>query len=103
MTALLVATLPDAGPAIIFLPQLVISYGNGLLLPNAIAGAISVRLQAAGAASGMIGFAQMAIGAASTQIVSIWLAGASNAMPMAWQLVIVVVATAVAYAGLVRR
>ena len=63
-------TLPDAGPAIIFLPQLVISYGNGLLLPNAIAGAVSVRPQAAGAASGMTGFTQMAIGAASTQTVS---------------------------------
>ena len=103
LTALLVATLPEAGPAIIFLPQLVISYGNGLLLPNAIAGAISVRPQAAGAASGMTGFAQMAIGAASTQVVSIALAGASSAMPMAWMLVIVVVATAVAYGVLVRR
>ena len=43
LTVLLVATKPEAGPAIIFLPQLVISYGNGLLLPNAIAGAVSVR------------------------------------------------------------
>jgi len=67
LTALLVATMPEAGPAIIFLPQLVISYGNGLLLPNAIAGAISVRPQAAGAAAGMTGFTQMAVGAASTQ------------------------------------
>ena len=84
LTALLVATMPEAGPAIIFLPQLVISFGNGLLLPNAIAGAISVRPQAAGTAAGMTGFTQMAIGAASTQIVSILLAGASTAMPMAW-------------------
>ncbi|MGA2565751.1 MAG: multidrug effflux MFS transporter [Pseudolabrys sp.] len=103
LTALLVATMPGAGPAIIFLPQMVISYGNGLLLPNAIAGAISIRPHAAGAASGMTGFVQMAVGAASTQVVSILLAGAGSAMPMAWMLVIVVVATAVAYAGLVRR
>jgi MFS transporter, DHA1 family, multidrug resistance protein len=103
LTAGLVATMPDAGPAIIFLPQLVISYGNGLLRPNAIAGAISVRPQAAGAASGMTGFAQMAIGAASTQVVTIVLAGATNAMPMAWMLVIMVVATGVAYGVLVRR
>jgi DHA1 family bicyclomycin/chloramphenicol resistance-like MFS transporter len=99
LTAVLVATLRDAGPAIIFLPQLVISYGNGLLLPNAIAGAVSVRPQAAG----MTGFAQTAIGAASTQTVSIALAGSSNAMPMAWMLVIVVVATGVVYGALVRR
>jgi MFS transporter, DHA1 family, multidrug resistance protein len=103
LTALLVAIIPEAGPAIIFLPQLVISFGNGLLLPNAIAGAISVRPQAAGAASGMTGFTQMAVGAASTQVVSIALAGGSNAMPMAWMLVIMVVATGVAYAALVRR
>jgi DHA1 family bicyclomycin/chloramphenicol resistance-like MFS transporter len=103
LTAVLVASLPHAGPAIIFLPQLLISYGNGLLLPNAIAGAISLRPQAAGAASGMTGFAQMAVGAASTQVVSIALAGASDAMPMAWMLVILVVATGVAYVTLVRR
>ena len=103
LTAVLVAALPEAGPAIIFLPQLVISYGNGLLLPNAIAGAVSVRPQAAGTASGMTGFTQMAIGAASTQVVSILLAGASTAMPMAWMMLAMVVATGVAYAGLVRR
>jgi len=103
LTALLVATMPEAGPAIIFLPQLVISFGNGLLLPNAIAGAISVRPQAAGAAAGMTGFTQMAIGAASTQIVSIALAGGKSAMPMAWMMVIVAIATGVAYGALVRR
>ena len=52
---------------------------------------------------GMTGFAQMAIGAASTQVVSVLLAGAHSAMPMAWQLVVVVVATAVAYVALVRK
>ena len=103
LTSVLVAGLPDGGPAIIFLPQLLISYGNGLLLPNAIAGAISIRPQAAGTAAGMTGFTQMAIGAASTQIVSALLAGATNAMPMALMLVFMVAATAVAYFGLVRR
>jgi DHA1 family bicyclomycin/chloramphenicol resistance-like MFS transporter len=103
LTAVLIATLPEAGPAIIFLPQLVISFGNGLLLPNAIAGAISVRPHAAGAASGMTGFMQMAIGAASTQIVSIALAGSGSAMPMAWMMLIAVVATGVAYGVLVRK
>ena len=103
LTTVLVATMPEAGPAIIFLPQLLISYGNGLLLPNAIAGAISVRPQAAGSASGMTGFAQMAVGAASTQVVSIALVGAATAMPMAWMLVIMVLATGAAYGALVRQ
>src|SRR5581483_12286831 len=48
-------TMPASGPEIVFLPQTFISYGNGLLLPNAIAGAISVRPQAAGTASGISG------------------------------------------------
>jgi MFS transporter, DHA1 family, multidrug resistance protein len=103
LTLFLVARLPDAGPAIIFLPQLVISYGNGLLLPNAIAGAVSVRPQAAGTASGMTGFVQMATGAAAAQAVSVLLAGAGSAMPMAWQMLAVMVATAVAFELLVRR
>lgn len=83
---------------------MVIFYGNGLLLPNAIAGAISIRPQAAGAASDMTGLVQMAIGAMSTQVVTIALAGTATATPMAWMLVIaVVVATGIAYAALVRR
>jgi DHA1 family bicyclomycin/chloramphenicol resistance-like MFS transporter len=103
LTAVVVAAWPQAGPATIFLPQLVISYGNGLMLPNAIAGAVSVRPQAAGTASGMTGFIQMAIGAASTQVVSMLLAGATTAMPMAWMLVVVTVAAGVVFGVLVRR
>ncbi len=102
LTAVLVASLWGAGPAIIFLPQLIISYGNGLLLPNCIAGAVSVRPHAAGAAAGMTGFTQMAIGAASTQVVSILLAGGTTAMPMAWMLVFMAATAGVAYVALVR-
>ena len=103
LTCVLVAAMPQAGPAVIFLPQLVISFGNGLLLPNCIAGAVSVRPQAAGTASGMTGFTQMAIGAASTQSVSILLAGASSAMPMAWQMLAVAMAAGAAFFALVRK
>jgi DHA1 family bicyclomycin/chloramphenicol resistance-like MFS transporter len=103
LTVGLVATVPQAGPAIIFLPQFLISVGNGLLLPNAIAGAVSVRPQAAGTASGMTGFTQMSIGAASTQVVSMLLAGGSSAMPMAWMILFMVLATCVAFAVLVKR
>jgi MFS transporter, DHA1 family, multidrug resistance protein len=103
LTCLLVERFSNVGPAIIFLPQLIISYGNGVLLPNAIAGAVSIRPQAAGSASGITGFVQMAIGAASTQVVSVLLAGAGSSMPMAWQMLAVIVATGVAYAVLVRR
>ena len=59
-----------------------IGLGNGLLLPTAIAGAMSIRPQVAGTASGMIGFIQMAIGAAAAQFSGHVIARATSAMPM---------------------
>jgi DHA1 family bicyclomycin/chloramphenicol resistance-like MFS transporter len=103
ITCALVAGFPAGGPATVFLPQFIISYGNGVLLPNAIAGAVSVRPQAAGTAAGMTGFAQMATGAAATQIVSALLTGAITAMPMAWMMLAEVVATALLFGLLVGR
>jgi DHA1 family bicyclomycin/chloramphenicol resistance-like MFS transporter len=50
-------------PGTLFLPCLLTSVGNGLVLPNAIAGGVSVDPKAAGAASGLMGFVQMGIGA----------------------------------------
>jgi MFS transporter, DHA1 family, multidrug resistance protein len=70
------------GPAIPFLLLLVLFVGNGIALPNAIAGAVSVRPQAAGTASGIAGFVQMASGAVITQIAGWALIGASTALPM---------------------
>ena len=103
MTLALVLLFPDGGPATVFVPQFVISYGSGLLLPNAMAGAVSVRPQAAGTAAGLAGFAQMAVGAAAAQIVSMLLAGAPTAAPLAWMMFGAAAATALAYALLVRR
>ena len=51
----------------LFVPHIIIGFGNGLLLPNAIAGAVSVRPQAAGTAAGITGFIQMGLGAAAAQ------------------------------------
>jgi DHA1 family bicyclomycin/chloramphenicol resistance-like MFS transporter len=103
LTLALIAAVPEAGPLTIFLPQLVISYGNGMLLPNAIAGAVSVRPHAAGAAAGLTGFVQMALGAASAQGVALVLTGAATAMPMAWMMAAEIVATGVAFWVLVKR
>ena len=94
--------LPDAGPASLFLPQLIISLGNGLLLPNSFAGAVSVRPQAAGAASGIAGFGQMALGAAAAQFATTVLAGATGALPLAITMAVILVAATAAYLVLVR-
>ena len=90
---------PQWGPAAVFLPQMVISFGNGLILPNAIAGAVSVRPQAAGTASGITGCAQMGIGAAVTQFSGHMLAGASSAVPMALIMAALAIALAVAFSS----
>ena len=83
VTTILAATAMDWGPAIVFMPQMIVSLGNGLLLPGAIAGAASIRPQAAGTASGITGCAQMVIGAAVTQFSGMLAAGAASALPMA--------------------
>lgn len=102
VTVALIACFENATPALIFLPQLVVSYGNGLLMANSISGAISIRPQAAGSASGMAGFVQMSVGAASTQIVSFLLVGAATGLPMAWMAVAAISLGCVTYVALVR-
>jgi DHA1 family bicyclomycin/chloramphenicol resistance-like MFS transporter len=56
-------------PASVFLPMMLVAVGNGLSQPNSIAGAISVNPRIAGAASGLMGFGQMTVGALFTVIV----------------------------------
>lgn len=50
-------------PVALFVPALIMSFGNGLVLPNAISGAIGTDPAAAGAASGLMGFGQVGVGA----------------------------------------
>lgn len=98
----LLTLAPHAGPVIIFVPQAIIAFGNGLMLPNAIAAAVSIRPQAAGTASGITGFTQMALGAAATQAASMVMSHVTTPMPLAVMLVSLVVATAVVYRALAR-
>jgi DHA1 family bicyclomycin/chloramphenicol resistance-like MFS transporter len=56
-------------PATLFVPMCLAAVGNGLTIPNATAGAISVDPRLTGAAAGWSGFSQMACGAAASQLV----------------------------------
>jgi DHA1 family bicyclomycin/chloramphenicol resistance-like MFS transporter len=76
-----VLMFPDSIVAV-FLPQIIMGFANGFLLPNAIAGAVSVRPQASGTASGVTGFLQMGLGAAVAQLVGHLITHASTALPM---------------------
>jgi DHA1 family bicyclomycin/chloramphenicol resistance-like MFS transporter len=73
--ALVAASLPGllffvgyANAATLFLPMMLIGVANGILLPSAIAGAISVNPQIAGAAAGLSGAAQIGTGAVLSAI-----------------------------------
>ena len=74
---------PFGGPEVIMVPQMIIGFASGFMLPNALAGAVSVRPQAAGAASGITGFMQMGLGAVTAQLIGHLLEGAQTALPLA--------------------
>jgi MFS transporter, DHA1 family, multidrug resistance protein len=95
--------LPGWEMATIFLPQIVIGFGNGLLLPTSIAGAVSIRPQVAGTASGVTGFVQMGIAAVAAQLGGHVISHAADALPMLLLMLMFGVATATAVFTLVRR
>jgi DHA1 family bicyclomycin/chloramphenicol resistance-like MFS transporter len=102
LSSVLVAFVPQAGPATIFVPLFVIYVGNGMGLPNAIAGAISVRPQAAGTAAGVTGFVQMGWGALVAQFVAYPLEGAASASPLTVIMLVQALAGPLVFAWLVR-
>jgi DHA1 family bicyclomycin/chloramphenicol resistance-like MFS transporter len=76
-------------PIVLFGPMAIFVIGNGISQPNGISAAIGVRPDIAGAASGLMGFLQMAVSAAATLLVGHLLD--RSALPM----VLVMAATAV--------
>jgi DHA1 family bicyclomycin/chloramphenicol resistance-like MFS transporter len=84
--ALLMVGLPLAGQVTawaLFGPMLVFGFGNGLSLPNGLAGAVSVRPDLAGTASGVAGCLQMGTGAAASVLVGWLVADAASQLPLA--------------------
>ena len=94
---------PQGGPPVIFIPQLITSFASGFLLPNAIAGAVSARPQAAGTASGITGFMQFGLGAVTAQIIGHLIEGATTALPLAVTVLGMSTCALVAFAALVRK
>lgn len=58
-------------PYSLFLPMFLVAVGNGMVLPNGIAGAMSIDPALAGTAAGLAGFMQMGLGATLSQSVSL--------------------------------
>jgi MFS transporter, DHA1 family, multidrug resistance protein len=70
---LLAAALVAAGvwtPAALFLPASAFAFANGLAQPNAMAAAVSVDPEVAGAAAGLSGFLQMGTAAVASQVIA---------------------------------
>jgi DHA1 family bicyclomycin/chloramphenicol resistance-like MFS transporter len=103
LSAVLTEIYFDLGPGIPFVLQGIIYIGNGIVLPNALAGAVSIRPHAAGTASGIAGFVQMGGGALITQFTGWVLIGASTALPMTLTMVAGSLAGVLAYYALLGR
>lgn len=69
--AVTLAFFPLAHPLGLFGPMLVVGIGNGLSLPNCVAGSVSVRPDLAGTASGLSGAFQIGSGALASFAVGI--------------------------------
>jgi MFS transporter, DHA1 family, multidrug resistance protein len=63
LALLIPAAMDLLSPLTLFGPAMIMSFANGLVLPNAIAGGLSVDPRAAGAGSGLMGFGQVGVGA----------------------------------------
>jgi len=99
--ALVVFLVTDMlNPLTFFAPMILIGLGNGLCLPSTIAGAVSVRPDLAGAASGLAGSLQIGFGAISSAIVA-WALSDTMFPDTVWPMAAVMVACVVFTAALV--
>ncbi len=71
---------PKAG--YLFYPMMLVGVGNGMVLPNSTAGALSVRPDLAGSASGIAGFVQIGAGAALATLSGTLISVENGAMPL---------------------
>jgi DHA1 family bicyclomycin/chloramphenicol resistance-like MFS transporter len=102
LSVILVEAIPGVGPEAIFVPLFFVYLANGMALPNAIAGAVSIRPEAAGTAAGITGFVQMGWGALVSQALAYPVAGATTASPLTLTMLAQAIAGIVAFWWLVR-
>ncbi|CAN0029028.1 unnamed protein product [Chrysoparadoxa australica] len=80
-----------------------VGLGNGMTIPNATAGALSVRPGLAGTASGLAGAIMLGGGAALSQLASALLQPGSGAWPLLWMMFLSGLASVVAILVVIRR
>jgi DHA1 family bicyclomycin/chloramphenicol resistance-like MFS transporter len=84
----------NQAPSWLFMTHMLITFANAFVMSNSAAGAISIRPQAAGTASGVMGFLQMGFGSLCSQF-GAWLGG-HFATPVPLNIAILVLSAACA-------
>jgi len=93
----------NQAPAWLFGTQMIVMFANAFVMSNATAGAISVRPEAAGTASGAMGFLQMGLGSLVSQF-GAWLGGHfTTTLPLTFAIFVVSIACASTMIFLVPR
>ena len=82
ITALTTLAIGSSNPLAFFAPMVLVGLGNGLTIPNATAGALSVRPHLAGTASGLNGALLIGIGAAVSAFAGTLLTIETGATPL---------------------
>ncbi len=86
---LCLATLADyLTPVTLFMPMFLLGLGNGICLPSAISGAVSVRPDLAGSASGLTASLQVGFGAVTSALAA-WLFSTTGLAATAWAMILV--------------
>lgn len=80
--SLLTLVAGATSPLAFFAPMILIGLGNGMTIPNATAGALSVRPHLAGTASGLSGALMIGIGAALSALAGLLLTEETGATPL---------------------
>ncbi|MEX1235173.1 MAG: multidrug effflux MFS transporter [Roseovarius sp.] len=92
------------GTAISFFGLMILmGLGNGMTIPNATAGALSVRPELAGTASGLAGALMIGGGAALSALAGAWLTPQSGAYPLLWIMLVTAIGAVVTIVLVMRR
>ena len=81
----------------------IVGLGNGMTIPNATSGMLSVRPHLAGTASGLGGAIMIGFGAILSAVAGIILTGKDTAMPVLWLMVASTTGGLLAAAFVIRR
>lgn len=80
-----------------------VGIGNGLTIPNATSGMLSVRPHLAGTASGLGGAIMIGIGAVLSALAGVMLSGKDTAMPVLWLMALSTIGGLIASLYVIRR